>query len=68
MKVSYPTFAWYWDNDREGLMRKFVDTDTRTAIEHNGIKLEEVYDFENFYNCVVVKLRDGRNVLCNKEV
>lgn len=68
MKAKYPTFAWFWENDRERLMKKIVDSKTLSAIEHNGIKLEEVYDFENFYNCVVVKLRDGRNVLCNKEV
>jgi hypothetical protein len=68
MGVSYPAFAWFWDNDRERLMKRIVDSEIISAIKRSGIKLDEVYDFENFYNVVVVRLRDGRNILCNKEI
>jgi hypothetical protein len=68
MGVLYPTFAWFWDNDRERLMKRIVDSEIISAIKRSGIKLDDVYDFENFYNVVVVRLRDGRNILCNKEI
>lgn len=64
---KYPSFAWFWDNDRESLLKRIEGGSFKEIMNKNNIELSDVGDWERFDSFYLVILRNGKVVKVTKE-
>ena len=64
---SYPSFAWFWDHDRDTLLDRLEGSPFASVMEKNNLKLSDVGDWERFDGFYFVIWRNGKTSKISRE-